>query len=127
MTVKGHCLCGAVAFELEGPHSWVGHCHCESCRRGTGAAMVTFVGHPDGRWRWTGQEPSVYESSPGNRRGFCAKCGASVFYASDRYPGETHFHAALLEDPGAVTPSEIYHGDERLAWMPEDYPGCGKA
>ncbi|MDM8164437.1 GFA family protein [Roseovarius sp.] len=126
MTVKGHCLCGAVRFELDGPPNWVGHCHCDSCRRATGAPLVTFVGHPDGQWRWTGKEPSVYASSPGTRRTFCPTCGASVTYATDNTPGETHFHATLLDDPASVQPTEIDHADERLPWMPADYPGCGK-
>ncbi len=124
MRLTGHCLCNSVRFELTGPHNWVGHCHCESCRRGSGAALVTFIGHPNGAWRWTGAEPVSYTSSPGTVRQFCPTCGASVTFASDRYPDETHFHAALLEDPAAVSPNEIYHADERLPWMPEEYPGC---
>lgn len=78
--------------------------------------MVTFVGHPNGEWRWTGEAPTRFTSSPGNYRYFCPKCGASVAYASDRYPDEFHFHAALLENPEALTPTEVFHRDERLLW-----------
>lgn len=124
MTLQGHCLCRAIGFEITGPHNWVGHCHCDSCRRGAGAPLVTFIGHPNGHWRWTGQTPTPYVSSPGNTRHFCPTCGSSVAYTSTRYPDEIHFHAALLEDPGAVTPSEIYHASERLPWMPDHVPGC---
>ncbi|MEM9130245.1 MAG: GFA family protein [Pseudomonadota bacterium] len=126
MTLKGHCLCKEISFELEGEHNWVGHCHCDSCRRGAGAPLVTFIGHPNGAWRWTGLEPTAYESTPGNTRFFCKTCGSSVAYRSVRYPEEMHFHAALFEDPSQVMPKQIYHKDERLSWMPEYYPGCGK-
>ncbi len=116
MIRKGHCLCKAVTFALSGAHNWAGHCYCESCRRGTGAAVVTFVGNPNGQWRWTAQVPVCYTSSPGNRRYFCATCGASVAYGSDRFPDEMHFHAALLDDPEALTPDEHFHKQERLGW-----------
>lgn len=116
VVVRGHCLCGAIRFELEGAHNWVGHCHCDSCRRATGAPVVTFIGHPNGTWRWTGETPSKYTSSPGNYRHFCASCGSAVGYSSDRYPDEFHFHAVLLERPADLHPTEIYHADECLNW-----------
>lgn len=124
MTLKGHCLCRDVTFELQGDHNWVGHCHCDSCRRSTGAPLVTFIGHPNGQWQWTGKTPTVYESSLGNAWCFCPRCGSSVAYMSTRFPNEIHFHATLLEDPKNLKPSEIYHADERLPWMPNALPGC---
>lgn len=116
MTRTGHCLCSAVTFALEGPHNWAGHCYCDSCRRNSGAPVITFVGHPDGKWRWTGQVPTCFESSPGTRRHFCPRCGSSVAYASDRYPNETHFHATLLDDPSVIEPTGRFHADEKLPW-----------
>lgn len=61
--------------------------------------------------------PKTYGSAPGNRRGFCATCGTPMFYASEGQPGETHFYAALLEDPAAVLPTEHFHADEQLSWL----------
>ena len=116
MILHGHCLCQAVRFELTGPHNWVGHCHCDSCRRGAGAPVVTFIGHPNGHWRWTGAAPATFVSSPGNTRYFCATCGSSVAYSSERYPDEVHFHAALLEHPEQLDPREEYFPEERLPW-----------
>jgi hypothetical protein len=34
--LSGHCLCGAVRFEVEGPIRGVGMCHCSKCRRVSG-------------------------------------------------------------------------------------------
>ena len=79
MTVRnGRCLCGAVRFEYREPANWVGHCHCESCRRNTSSPYTTFVGVPRDAFRFTGIEPSAYTSSPGVRRLFCPRCGAPV-------------------------------------------------
>lgn len=93
------------------------HCHCESCRRQCSAPFTTFVGVKDGRWRWTGEEPAVFASSPGVRRSFCAACGTPMAYAADRWPGEIHFYAASLDDPNAVEPTAHVHATERLRWV----------
>lgn len=114
--LQGHCLCGAVGFALDGPSNWVGHCHCESCRRATASAVTTFVGHPDGHWRWTGETPANFASAPGVVREFCATCGSPVSYRTDKIPGERHFYAALLDNPGDITPTEHWHYDEHLPW-----------
>nr|WP_319513853.1 GFA family protein [uncultured Cohaesibacter sp.] len=114
---KGHCFCGACQFELIGSHNWVGHCHCESCRRATASPMTTWIGHENGRWKITGIQPISYESSKGNIRAFCPKCGSPIFYKSDRYPNEVHFYASLLDDPEAVTPTSHSHFEEKLSWM----------
>lgn len=116
-TTTGHCLCGACSFELTGPHNWVGHCHCDSCRRATASPMTTWIGHPNGAWAWTGTPPTIHESSPGRRRGFCGTCGSPMVFHADIYPDETHFYATLLSDPTGVSPTVQFHRDEQLPWL----------
>lgn len=72
----------------------------------------------------TGEDPVPYESSPGNWRGFCGKCGSPIFYRSERYPNETHFYAALLDDPENIKPQAHFHADEMLPWcrLADDLP-----
>ncbi|MEP5153316.1 GFA family protein [Planktotalea sp.] len=114
--LKGHCLCGACTFELIGPHNFIGHCHCESCRRATASPFTTWIGQQNGRWAWTGTAPVPFESSAGNERGFCSTCGSPMYFRTDRFPNEVHFYAALLDDPNTVTPEAQYHADEILDW-----------
>ncbi|AKS44742.1 Uncharacterized conserved protein [Octadecabacter temperatus] len=113
---SGRCLCGGVHFEYESEELFCGHCHCASCRRQTASPFTTFLGVANGTWRWKGETPKVYESSPGQKRYFCGTCGAPVAYSSARWPDEIHFYAALLDDPGSFTPNEHYHWEERLHW-----------
>lgn len=79
--------------------------------------MTTWIGHPNGAWRWTGTAPRTYISRAGHQRGFCGTCGSPMFYASHHYPDETHFYAALLDDPNSVRPSCQFHRAEQLAWL----------
>jgi hypothetical protein len=82
----GRCLCGSVSFTAAQVDPGMHACHCRICRRWTGgpsisadAAGVTFIG---------AAYLSVYESSAWGERGFCRKCGSSLFFrlqGSDRY------------------------------------------
>lgn len=114
---SGHCLCGRVSLAADGPPLWVAHCHCESCRRACSAPFTTFFAIPNGKWRWTGAEPKEFRSSPRVRRFFCGACGSPMAYWWDGAPDETHFFAATLEDPAAVTPTSHDFHEERLPWI----------
>ncbi len=116
-TRKGRCLCGAVTYEYDGPENWVGHCHCESCRRNCSAPFTTFVGVPNGTWRFTGIEPAAYESSPGVRRLFCPNCGAPVAYDAEKFPDEIHFYLAALEDSSGIEPAFHVFAGEKVPWV----------
>jgi len=114
--LSGHCLCKACTFSLSGSHNWVGHCHCDSCRRATASPITTFIGHPDGAWTLTGPV-TRYRSSANVTRAFCSTCGSPLFYQSSEIPGETHFYAALLDDPFVAVPTVHWHFDEALPWL----------
>ncbi len=118
MTIrKGRCLCGAIRYEYEGPENWVGHCHCDSCRRNTSSPFTTFMGVPLGAFRFTGIEPAVYDSSPGVRRLFCPRCGAPVAYDADKFPDEIHLYLASLEDASGLEPAFHVFVGEKVPWI----------
>lgn len=115
--MKGHCLCGQVTFEFDGPPIWCGHCHCESCRRATASPFTTWVGVRRSACRFTGAKPVVRQSSPGARRSFCGTCGSPISFEGDRWPDETHLYAALLEHPEQAQPRFHVYVAEKLPWI----------
>lgn len=114
---KGRCHCRAVTYEFDGPENWVGHCHCESCRRNTSSPFTTFVGVPRPALRFTGVVPAAHESSPAVRRLFCPRCGAPVAYDADRYGDEIHLYLAALEDASGLTPQFHVFTAEKVPWI----------
>lgn len=77
---RGSCLCGAVSFEVTGELPGPDACHCRLCRKSSGhyfastdvkRAALTVRGAENVSW---------YQSSEKVRRGFCATCGASLFW-----------------------------------------------
>jgi hypothetical protein len=78
--MKGSCLCGAVAFEVDKIPESYRACHCTACRKSGGHYWSAFpVDNADFRFtedrglKW-------YRSSDWAERGFCKECGASLFF-----------------------------------------------
>ena len=113
----GRCLCGAIRFELSGPPKWVVHCHCESCRRATGAAFATYAGYETAQLSLKQGAPATHSSSPGVTRSFCATCGTSLFFEGQRWPGEVHVHAGAFDDPGSLEPKVHVYIAEKMPWL----------
>ncbi len=76
----GRCECGGVAFRITGDPAPATACHCTQCRRLSGhywagawvrTSALTFTRDDTLAW---------YDSSDWARRGFCRRCGASLFY-----------------------------------------------
>lgn len=76
--LTGSCLCGDITFKVTGTPFDPAACHCSMCRKTSGhvwaAAIVAESGlEIIGPVRW-------YQSSPKARRGFCPRCGTSLFW-----------------------------------------------
>ncbi len=100
---SGRCLCGAIAYRVNGPLRDVVFCHCTRCRRTHGHfAAYTACARDDLELiearglRWHELDAS--------RRGFCAECGASVFWEREGRP-TISIAAGTLDEPTGLKPS----------------------
>ncbi len=115
--LTGRCLCGSIAYRADAPPLWQMHCHCDSCRRATGAGFASYLGLPETALRWTGQPPARFASSPGTERLFCPTCGTPMAYRATRFPGEIHLHAGTLDHPETYRPTAHVHTSECQPWI----------
>lgn len=118
MTARtGGCLCGAVRYSAKGKPLWVAHCHCASCRRQSGAPMVTWAGYRPAAITWSGDAAKPYASSEDVIRRFCPTCGTPLAYESTRWPDELHVPVATLDAPESLSPTAHVFWSEHLAWL----------
>ena len=117
LPLEGGCLCGRVRYRIDAAPLWTGYCHCATCRRSTGAPVTMFVGAATESVTFTRGERTMFASSPGVERGFCATCGTPLTYESDRFPGETHFYISTLDDPQSLPPAFHVFYEERIRWL----------
>ena len=118
--LTGHCYCGAVTFETSGESYWIGHCHCESCRRASGSAMTTFAGFKHEQVRFTGATPKRHNTDDGVSRSFCGQCGSPVAYESDDQSGVIHLHLGLFDDLEQTPPQDHSFRKEKASWLNAD-------
>ncbi|MET0341988.1 MAG: GFA family protein [Polyangiales bacterium] len=116
-THLGGCLCGAVRYEITGAIDRVLLCHCAMCRRGAGAPSVAWASAPTDGVHISGSTLGWYDSSPRGRRGFCARCGSSLFFADPTDPSELDVSVATLDDPDALPPTGHIFVPSKLAWV----------
>ena len=121
---RGGCLCGDIRFEVTGEPHEVTHCYCSMCRRSAGAGSQTFVQFPSHDVRWT-RMPKPYESSPGCVRGFCERCGSSMFLDYADQVGFIWLTAGTFDDPESLSPTLHWCLDDKPSWVPidPDLPG----
>ena len=117
----GGCMCGAVRYEAIGEPKFILNCHCSSCRRHTGAPVVTFVAFSSEQVSFVRGNRKLYESSPGVERAFCGQCGTPLTWEapSPRIPGLEiiEFHISTLDRPDDYPPDRHFFYGERIAWF----------
>lgn len=118
----GGCLCGAVRFRATGRPKWVLWCHCQSCRKHSGAPASVFVAFETTAIASLAGEIAQYASSPGVVRGFCRGCGSTLSCSNAGWPGEIHLHVGAFDQAVRLAPHGEIFPDERLAWFPSPTP-----
>ncbi len=119
---EGACLCGAVRFTASGEPRGIYWCHCQSCRKHTGAPVAVFVAFKRDSYRVTHGEITKFDSTPGKtRRGFCAKCGSTLTCESLSEPAVTHFHVGAFQQAAQLRPTKHYFVEERMPWLHTGY------
>jgi hypothetical protein len=115
---EGGCLCGAVRFIATGQPKGVYWCHCQSCRKHSGAPASVFVAFEHPAYRVTQGEITKLDSTPGRtRRGFCARCGSTLTCESAGLPTETHFHIGAFDRAAELQPTRHVFPGEQLPWL----------
>ena len=114
---SGGCLCNSIRYEIKDVPLWVVHCHCQSCRRFSGAAVATYVGVRKEQIAFSGIERTFYESNPGIQWGSCPNCGSSITYEADWCPGEVHILLGTLDKPEDFPPQKHSFYSERVEWL----------
>lgn len=115
--LEGGCLCGVVRFRADGPPRWIAWCHCQSCRRHSGAPVSVFVAVEESSVEITQGVITKFPSSPGTVRGFCSACGSTLTCQGDARPDELHIHVGAFDRAEALAPRFHVFPDEGLPWL----------
>ena len=105
----GGCLCGAVRYEVLGPPTVVGLCHCGDCRKATGGFAMPYADWPLAAVRLWGP------LSAWGGRSFCSTCGSRVVHME---PHHAEIMLGTMDDPpGDLIPEREIWTIRREPWM----------
>jgi hypothetical protein len=112
----GQCLCGETAWEANANPTSVHYCHCTLCRRWTGSPFATLAWFPRASFRWIGQQPNAFRSSPLALRTHCSVCGTPLSLAYDSRD-DVALCVGSANAPEALIPEHHYGCESRLPWV----------
>lgn len=105
---EGGCLCGAVRYTLTSRPLSVSACHCNDCKKLSGAAHIVMVTALAADFSARG-ETDVYEKTAASGRigkiHRCATCGVRLWHAPQLGPQYVLIAAGTLDDPSWVVPT----------------------
>jgi len=113
--LTGQCLCGQIAYEINGPLGPIVNCHCSKCRRWHGSAFRTRCAVKTQYFKWLKGEAllSKYPSSEHIIKTFCSICGSNLISILKDNPDYIGLPIGALEqDPGNRPLMNIFVGSK---------------
>jgi len=121
---SGHCLCGAVGFEVSEPFVTVTVCHCTTCKKLSGGA-----GTVNGRVATTAvrvvegaEHVRTYQPAEGSAKTFCVVCGSNLFGAGWPESESSSVRLSALDEPYEGKPDRHIFVRSVAPWelLPDD-------
>ena len=113
--MNGTCLCGAVTLAVSGDPAAMAAdlsaCHCDPCRRWSGAVLWGFEAPADGV-RYEGPA-RAYRSSDFAQRAWCDECGTQLWFRDDGGPYE--LNPGLFEETRDWPLARVVYADRAAA------------
>ncbi len=116
LPMTGRCLCGAVCYEATELPASVTYCHCRTCQRWSGSAMVVAARFPREAVTFTQGQPKFYKSSKIGERGYCTSCGTPLVF---RYFGldTIYITVGTLDHPEDAPPTIHTCIESKVSWL----------
>lgn len=125
--LKGSCLCGAVAYEVEDAFRYALNCHCTDCRKATGAAFKPIAGIEVEKLSITSGVDTVLRyggDSPEDSYDIhCGKCG-SLLYSIVQKGTRANVSLGTLTDAPSIRPTMHIFVGSKAPWyeITDDLP-----
>lgn len=114
--LEGSCLCGSITYRCRGPLRNVARCYCVQCRKQSGGECAINAEIAPGSFalRTGALHLREFESSPGQFRVFCGRCGSPLFKRYAAEPDRIRIRLGLLDVEFDETPAIQVFTSERM-------------
>ncbi len=114
----GSCLCGGVRYELTAELGPIEVCYCQMCRKASGGPLATNAPVSSAAFHLNagGELLAAHESSPGEQRFFCGRCGSPIYSRRSARPEVVRIRVGTINEPLSVRPVASYHTGSKCNW-----------
>ena len=112
LETTGGCLCGSVRYRVTGPLRPIIYCHCRQCRRTSGHFVAATAVAKGELYIEADENLEWFASSDSASRGFCSRCGSSLFWHSMARENISIMAGTLDESTGLEAVEHIYVKDK---------------
>ena len=117
LRIEGGCFCGQVRYRLSAKPIGSMVCHCQTCRRISGAPAVAWVSVARGAFSFTKGAPATFASSEPVKRTFCAACGTPLTYQTASNQDELDVTTCTLDEPNEFPPTHHSWLSHNVGWV----------
>lgn len=120
--VTGHCLCGNLSYSVQDVEPMtVALCHCEDCRRQSGAPFSVNVAVDRDALVLEGASKTYVtvgdDSGETRERIFCPECGSPILSILAEAPDIAFLKAGTLDDASWLEPEMEVFTDSAHPWV----------
>lgn len=121
--ISGGCLCGQVRYEGDTEIKGIINCHCDDCRKASGAPYLINVFVVEADLTFKGETMEYQHKSD---RGTdmtklnCANCGSPVFGRNSAREGIAVIRAGTIDQKDLITPKITVFAESKIPSTPMD-------
>lgn len=113
--VTAHCLCEGVRLRITGNFGPAVICHCSQCRKASGSAFACNAPVRSKSLEFESGRDLIreFESSPGEFRAFCSRCGSPIYSRRVSHPDTYRLRLGIVDgDPGVRPLCHVWVGSK---------------
>jgi hypothetical protein len=121
--LTGGCLCKSIRYEVDRVFDVI-YCHCNQCRRSSGAPVLVTAAVAGDAFRITKGSPSVFPTSASGSSHFCGKCGTGLYgeFLAPTHPLAKNgryfsIRVGTFDEPGRLRPQIHQWIEDKLSWF----------
>jgi hypothetical protein len=123
--ITGHCLCGAVSYEIDAEPMTVALCHCEDCRRQSGAPFSLNLGVDRDALKLDFSKTKTFitvgaDSGEERERVFCPECGSPILSILNEASDIAFIKAGTLDDASWLEPELEVFTESAQPWFHDE-------
>ncbi|MEX0337786.1 MAG: GFA family protein [Arenibacterium sp.] len=106
-----------MTVEANAPAEAVTYCHCNDCRRLSGAPVAAFAAFAENAVSFRPDKGRFHSSTSGVNRWSCPECGTQLAATYDYLPGQIYVPIGVFDQVAELTPSHHSHASSALPWL----------